>query len=51
MKEKIIQKIMGIFCILAGIIMIYAENDITIAVVSVPLGLYLLFTRKIVIEL
>lgn len=51
MKEKIIQKIMGIFCILAGIIMIYADNDITIATVSFPIGLYLLFARKIVIEL
>ena len=43
------QKTMGIVAVLAGLASIPIEMDGTFALVTVPLGLYLLFTKNIVI--
>lgn len=40
------QKIAGIFLALASIPVIHFENDATVAALFIPLGLYLIFTRK-----
>jgi hypothetical protein len=50
-KGKIImkhieQKIAGIFLALASIPVIHFENDATVAALFIPLGLYLIFTKK-----
>ena len=45
-KEKIMQKFAGIFFIVMSILAIWLEKDATIAVIFVPLGLYLIFTKK-----
>lgn len=44
--KHIEQKIAGIFLALASIPVIYFENDATVAALFIPLGLYLIFTRK-----
>lgn len=45
-KDKILQIISGIFFILASILLIWLENDATVAILFVPLGLYLMFTKE-----
>ena len=45
-KEKIMQKFAGIFFIAVSIITFILEKDLTIAILFVPLGLWMMFTRK-----
>lgn len=47
MSKKLEQKLLAIALILISIITIPLDNDITFAIIMVPFGLYLLFTRKI----
>lgn len=48
MSKKLEQKLLAIALILISIITIpLVGNDITFAIIMVPFGLYLLFTRKI----
>ncbi len=49
LKYYMIQKSMGIFFILVSLAMILIDNDATVALFFVPLGLYLIFTREKVI--
>lgn len=45
-KEKMIQKLSGASLIFISHMATWIENDATIAIILVPLGLYLIFTRK-----
>lgn len=45
-KEKIVQKLYGLFFIIASIFPIWLENNGTVALLFVPFGLYLIFTKK-----
>lgn len=44
--KNIEQKIAGIFLALTSIPVICFENDATVAALFIPLGLYLIFTKK-----
>lgn len=44
--KHIEQKIAGIFLVLASIPVICFENDGTVAALFIPLGLYLILTKK-----
>ena len=51
-KRKLIQqKLMGLAMIAASVVLIIATNgnDATFALITVPLGLWLIFTREIII--
>lgn len=48
--EKLKQKLSGIVLVLLGIISVIPEHDATAAVLIVPLGLYLVFTREQVMD-
>lgn len=50
LKYYIMQKLMGVVLILCSIIPILIENDGTVAVLFIPLGLYLIFTKEKVID-
>lgn len=45
-KEVIGIKLAGLFSILAGVVMILVDHDATIAVISVPIGLIMLFSKE-----
>lgn len=49
-KQKIIQKIAGVFFIGASIIPIYLDSEATAGLILIPLGTYLLFTKHQVID-
>lgn len=52
MKRKLIQqKLMGLAMIAASVILIIATNgnDATFALITIPMGLWLLFTKQIII--
>ena len=50
MIEKIEQKLLGILAIIVSIIVpILCNGDITVSILMLPLGIYLLLTRKKVI--
>lgn len=42
----LIQKLIGLVLALLGVLSIYPTHDITFAVFAVPLGLYVMFTKK-----
>lgn len=44
-KQKIIQRLVGVIFVLAGIVSIIPTRAITFAIFSVPVGIYL-FTSK-----
>ena len=50
MKQKIIQKLAGVLLIVGSIYAASLDGDGTFALIAVPLGLFLLFTRHNVIE-
>ena len=43
------QKTMGIVAIILGVCSVPIEMDGTFAIIAVPLGLYMLFTKNIII--
>lgn len=45
-KDVLKIKLIGILSILAGVVMILVDHDATIAVISVPIGLIMLFSRE-----
>lgn len=45
-KDVLKIKLAGVFCILAGVVMILVDHDATIAIFSVPIGLIMLFSRE-----
>lgn len=45
-KEKIIQKLSGIIFIAISVIVTCFDNDATIAMIFVPLGIWMLFSKK-----
>lgn len=50
MNDKMIQKLMGVAAVVIGILSVpFLEMDGSGAIVLVPLGLYLIFSRNIVI--
>ena len=49
-KASVIQKLMGFAMFLIGFITPFALNgDATISIVTIPLGLYLMLTREVVL--
>ena len=48
-KEKIMQKLSGLFLIAMSIVSIPMENDATLAFILIPLGLWMLFSKKQII--
>lgn len=48
--EKLKQKLSGIVLVITGILSILPEMDATAAVLFVPLGLYLTFTKEQVMD-
>lgn len=45
-KEKIKQKLSGIVLVIVGILSVLPEHDATFALLVVPLGLYVTFTKE-----
>ena len=51
-KKKLrIQKIIGILVVVVNILCAYYGNDATAAVVAVPLGLYLIFSKELTVQI
>lgn len=49
-KETLLQKLAGIILIAIGIAIIFIEpEDVTACVLIIPLGLYLMFTREVIL--
>ena len=49
-KASAIQKLMGFAMLLIGIIAPFIlDGDVTISIVTFPLGLYLMFTREVIL--
>ncbi len=52
-KQKIFlvkQKICGLFWIVIAIISYFTDKDATLALIAIPFGLYLIFTKRIVMD-
>lgn len=49
-KASVMQKLMGVTILLIGIITPFAlDGDATISIVTIPLGLYLILTREVIL--
>ena len=46
LSNKAMQKLIGIFMILIGLIPIWLDGDGTASIILIPRGLYVLLTRK-----
>lgn len=49
MKASVMQKVFGAMLLIIGIITPVIMQDATISVLTVPLGLYLMLTREVVL--
>lgn len=49
-KVSVMQKLMGVTILLIGIITPFTlDGDVTISIVTIPLGLYLILTREVIL--
>ena len=50
LKRKFVQKLYGLVALAAGVGSVFVDGDATACVFMAPLGLWLMFTKEIVID-